>query len=177
MSALERLALLTAHGTTGIGGRGGKDRVTAQDVAAAMAMAGLGEGHTKLAIARVVGASEPVRVREWSTYWIGRVKLLAIERGWYSDRTARFALLTSVDCLSPRWCGHCNGAGAHHNQRQCVVCEGRKTVPWTDAEQAERMTVHERVWQSEWSPRYTRAMARLAVWESDAERALGRAMR
>lgn len=177
MSALERLALLTPHGSSGMGGRGGRDRVTAQDVAAAMAIAGLSEGHTKLAIARAVGHEEPTRVREWSTYWIKRVTTLAVEHGWYSDRVARFALITSVDCLSQRWCSHCNGAGQHHNQRTCAACEGRKSVPWTDAEQAERMTVHERVWQSEWAPRYTKAMARLAVWESDAERALGRAMR
>ena len=177
MSALERLAMLTPHGSTGIGGRGGKDRVTAQDVAAAVSMAGLTEGHAKLACAIALGHEEPRRVREWSTHWIGTVNLLAARHGWYSDRTARFALLTSVDCLSPRRCGHCNGAGAHHNQRECAVCHGEGVTPWTSAEMADRMTVHERVWQDHWAPRYTRALSRLAVWQSDAERAIGRALR
>jgi len=180
MSALERLALLTPHGSTGIGGRGGKDRVTAQDVAAAVAMAGLESGPELLVLVRYADQHDLLpRLRN---RWYLELIDAARAGGWHIDRgiprVRWLSLLTLGEHMTPPLCGHCHGAGIHHNQKTCAQCggSGRVTVRRpTDYADDLQVTVPE--WEQTWAVRHRAALSRLDVWESDAERALGRALR
>jgi hypothetical protein len=180
MSALERLALLCPHGTIGIGGRGGKDRITAQDVAAAVAMAGLETGPELLVLVRYADQHDLLpRLR---TQWYLELIDAARAGGWHIDRGVPrvrwLSVLTLSEHMTPPLCGHCNGTGIHHNQRTCAQCEGSGRVQMRRSrDYADDLQVSVSDWESTWVHRHRAAMARLDVWESDAERALGRAMR
>lgn len=180
MSALERLALLTPHGSTGIGGRGGKDRITAQDVAAAVAMAGLETGPELLVLVRYADQHDLLpRLR---TQWYLELLDAARAGGWHIERgqqrVRRLANMTLDEHLTPPLCQSCRGCGIHHNQKTCATCEGSGRVQVRRTQDyAEDMRVEIAEWSSTWEPRHRAARARLDVWESDAERALGRAMR
>jgi uncharacterized phage protein len=88
------------------------------------------------------------------------------------------SLLTLGEHMTPPLCGHCNGTGIHHNQRTCAQCEGSGRVQMRRSrDYADDLQVSVADWESTWVHRHRAAMARLDVWESDAERALGRAMR
>lgn len=180
MSALERLALLTPHGSSGMGGRGGMDRITAQDVAAAVAMAGLESGPELLVLVRYADQHDLLpRLRtQWYLELIdaARAGSWQVERG--TPRIRWLSLVTLEEHLSPPLCTHCNGTGIHRNQRSCASCEGSGRVQMRRAvDYAADMQVSVPEWEQTWAHRHRAALARLDVWESDAERALGRAMR
>jgi len=180
LSALERLALLTPHGSSGMGGRGGKDRITAQDVAAAVAMAGLESGPELLVLVRYADQHDLLpRLR---SQWYIELASAAHRGHWQLERgTPRvrwLSLLTLGEHLEPPLCPRCNGCGIHHNQKTCAGCEGTGRVQLRrPIDYAGDMQVSVEEWHHTWEPRHRQARAMLDVWESDAERALGRALK
>jgi hypothetical protein len=173
--APETMAMLTARGASLVGGRGGRDRLTAQDVAAAVAMAHLSEGAELLAFA--LGCQGQADIRRWHSYWLGRVRRMAEDWEAPPHRVTTFALVTSVHVLDPGNCAHCHGAGIHQNQRTCVQCEGSGKRGQSDAGTAFQLGVTPTEWRDAWSGRYRLAMHRLAMWQSDADSALSRSIR
>ncbi len=180
MSALERLALLCPHGTTGIGGRGGKDRITAQDVAAAVAMAGLESGPELLVLVRYADQGDLFPRLQTQVYL--EVISLANKAHWTIERgVQRVRWLSQIalsEHLQPPLCPSCKGCGIHHNQKVCATCNGTRYVQLRRPQDyAEALQIAIEDWQNTWEPRYRLARAMLDVWESDAERAIGRALR
>ena len=172
--AVERMAILTTHGPNMIGGRGGRDRFTAQDLEAAIAMAHMSEGAELLT--RALGTQEFPAIRAWHAFWKDRVFRMAEAWAWGEERhrMVSFALITSVDVLDPGNCPHCNGAKVHHNQKECARCQGTGKREWSDPDMALRLGVSSPEWDTKWRARYKLAMHRLAIWLSDATSALNR---
>lgn len=169
MTGIETLALLTAHGASTIGGRGGIDRTTAQDVAAALGMARLGEGAERLSLA--YATREPQHVRAWRTWWLRGVQAAAERRAWDEPhhRVMRFGLMTYVDSLGPTHCPRCNGTGVHKNQKTCAGCNGVGKVDPTPSWHADRMEIDRPTWLDRWQRRYDAAAALHATWLDSAD--------
>lgn len=172
MNAVETFGRLTAHGPNMIGGRGGKDRITAQDIAAAAALSEMQEGAFLLALAK--GTEEPGAIRAWHSHWLAYVR--AERPQWPQEMQTRMALLTSVDARERALCAHCGGAGRHRNQRDCAKCEGTGARTYTDADMAVRIGIRPASWADPWRGRYRELMAVLDEWASDADWAMRRAM-
>ena len=180
MSALETLALMCPHGSTGIGGRGGKDRITAQDVAAAVAMAGLESGPELLVLVRYADQADLYPRLQTQVYLetigLANRNRWTIERG--VQRVRWLSQIALGEHLQPPLCVACNGTGVHKNQKTCATCEGTGRVQLRRGQDyAEALQITLADWQNIWEPRYRVARAMLDVWESDAERAIGRALR
>ena len=175
MSAIERLARLTAHGTTGLGGRASRDTLTAQDIAAAVAMANLGPGPQLLALA--LGTLERPHLQAWRSYWLRAVRAHAAPWGAPAHRVTRLGLITHVDMIQPARCAHCNGAGLHKNQKTCAACGGVGRIERTDADEAAKLEIDPAEWRSTWSARYHRLMAVTSMWQGEADKWIGRALR
>lgn len=171
----EIMAKLTIHGPSLVGGRGGRDRLTAQDVAAAVAMAHLSEGAELLAFA--LGCQDAPSIRNWHSFWLGRARRMNERWREPEQRVTTFALMTSVDVLDTGLCTRCNGAGRHQNQRDCAACEGTGRRTNTAHSLAQRLEVPKAEWDAAWSRRYALCMHRLSLWQSDADRALARTLR
>lgn len=166
---IEALAMLTAHGAGLIGGRGGIDRTTAQDVSAALAMARLDAGTELLALA--YATQEPSHKHAWRSWWLQRVRLVgAAAWGEREHLTMRFGLMTYVDSLGDSHCGKCNGCGIHTNQKTCAGCDGTGKQAITEDWNASRMELDRSTWSARWQSRYDWATALHATWLDQADR-------
>ena len=141
---LELLAQMTPHGPSMIGGRGGIDRLTALDIAAAVGMARLDTLSELLVLVHHADmqALRPRLVTQWYLALID----VALSEGWTVERgmprIRALARITMHEHLEPSWCRRCNGTGIHTNQRECATCGGSRHAPIaTQDDYCEALTV------------------------------------
>lgn len=175
MSGIERMAMLTARGASLQGGRGGADRLTAQDVAAATSMARL--SRLSGALAWAVGTGDLMATAELRKVWAADVLDHGRANGWddgtpmSTPRMLWLAALTLDEVLRVPLCPQCNGCGKHHNQRECAACDGAGRVPrLTTADYAEVLAVSVGEWRGTWQARHRERLGVLDVAMSEADR-------
>lgn len=178
--ALELVAKLTAHGTSLTGGRGGKDTLTAQDLAAAISMAGLDPVQEHLVY--VSYADDMSKLPMLRTAWYLRCADMATMGKWQLERgiprVRWLSWITLGEHLSPPLCPRCNGAGRHHNQQDCAGCGATGRVEARKPEHyAEDMRVSVDDWTNTWKIRHANAMSLLQLLEADASVLIRRALR
>lgn len=163
------LALATAHGAGLVAGRGGIDRLTAQDIMAALAMAALDADHEAYVLA--YATDEATHRTAWRNHCLSRTRAEAQRNCWEErqHRITRFGLLVYVDGLGTNRCQACNGAGIHKNQKTCAQCDGSGLQPTTPDWHASRMEIKRTAWDERWQSRYDTAMATLATWRDQAD--------
>lgn len=170
MSGIERMSMLTARGASLAGGRGGIDRLTAQDVAAAEAMAQLGE--LAALLARAIGTGDLAATASLRTVWAAECIQHGRRHQW-GDTTQLLwlAALTLDEAIRVPICSHCGGTGIHRNQRTCAACEGTgRAARFRPSDYAEIMRCSVGEWLGMWQPRHRERMARLELAMAEADR-------
>lgn len=166
MSALERLASLTAHGIPPDTIWGGKAELTQAEVAALLS------GCTRFQTALMMGKhclDVSARHSAWS-YWFR----WCMAQRWETKvlgQIERFSIVTLDEFFDPRQCPTCNGAGEVMFGPKVVVCEschGQPVQPYSDRRIAKAIGMREHLTR-EWQDRLQWARDNLAEQERQAE--------